>query len=131
MKVLVVDDDLANRTILEAYLRKMDAAVHLAAGGQEAVDAFTRALDEQSPFHLVCMDIMMPGMDGQEALQRIRQIESERGVQPGKEVKALVITCLGDQKNVCQAFFRGQATCYLTKPVTREAFVQAIESIVG
>lgn len=129
MKVLVVDDDHANRTILQAYLEKLDAGVHLAADGQEAVDAFTRALDEQEPFDLICMDIMMPGMNGQEALQRIRQIETERGVAPGQEAKALMITCLGDQKNVCQAFFHGHATHYLTKPVSKEAFFEAIQCI--
>lgn len=129
MKVLIVDDDHANRTILEAYLRKKAETIHTAADGREAVQAYVRALEQGEPYQLVCMDIMMPGMDGQEALKRIRQAEAERGVPPGQEVKVLMITCLGDQKNVCQAFFQGQATCYLTKPVDKDAFWQAIESV--
>lgn len=129
MKILIVDDDPGNRTILEAYLRDRAEVIHSAANGHEAVQAFTSALDEKAPYSLVCMDIMMPGMDGQEALQSIRRIERERGVPPGMEVKALMISCLGDQKNVCQAFFHGQATSYLTKPVTRDALHKALEEI--
>lgn len=129
MKVLVVDDDSANRTILKAYLRDKAETVDTAANGREAVEAFIRALDQGASYNLVCMDIMMPGMDGHEALKRIRQIENERRVAPGQEIKALVITCLEDQKNVCQAFFHGQATCYLTKPLNKEDFRQALASI--
>lgn len=48
--------------------------------GREAVTAFTEALDAGEPFDLICLDVMMPEMDGHTALASIRRIESEHGI---------------------------------------------------
>lgn len=72
---------------------------------------------------------MMPVMDGHEALRRIRGIEKERRIEPGKEVRVIVVSSLEDQKNVCQAFFKGLASVYVTKPVNRESIQTALRSL--
>ena len=80
MKCLIVEDDFAARRLLQRYLsshRDCDIAVD----GNEAVEAFRQATDEKEPYDLICLDIMMPNMNGHEALKAIRQIESEHGKQ--------------------------------------------------
>ncbi|WP_028571217.1 response regulator [Desulfonatronum lacustre] len=129
MKVLIVDDDLANRVVMQTFMREKASHINMAANGEEAVQAFAMALDDQDPYTLILMDIMMPVMDGHEALKAIRKVEKDRGVPPGSEVKVIMVSCLEDQKNVCQAFFHGMATCYLTKPLSKEGLDTALGSI--
>ena len=129
MKVLIVDDDLANRMVMQSFMREKASRISMAANGEEAIQAFSTALDEQDPYTLILMDIMMPVMDGHEALKTIRNLEKDHGVPLGSEVKVIMVSCLEDQKNVCQAFFHGMATCYLTKPLSREGLETALGSI--
>jgi two-component system, chemotaxis family, chemotaxis protein CheY len=59
---------------------------------------------------------MMPEMDGYEALEKIRGLESAWGIQPSRGVKVLVTTALDRVRNVAQAF-RGLCDAYLVKPI--------------
>ena len=86
MRVLVVEDDFTSRKILQKILGPY-GEVDIAVNGLEAVEAFTQSLNDAKPYDLVCMDIMMPEMDGQTALKRIRALEKERGVAPSGEAK--------------------------------------------
>lgn len=128
MKSLVVDDELVSRSKLQNIMQNFGHC-DAVENGDQAVLAVIKALNEKEPYHVILMDIMMPVMDGHEALKRIRAIEKERCVEPGKEARVIVISSLEDQKNVCQAFFRGMATSYLTKPVNKESVVEALKNI--
>ena len=79
MKFLIVDDDPACREFLVAVLLPYGSC-DLAFDGAEAIDAFRLALDDGEPYDLICLDIMMPGVDGHKALDGIRSIEHERGI---------------------------------------------------
>ena len=68
-RILVVDDNHTNRTIVSTYLIKRSARVSTAAGGEEAIQLLREANAAGDPFHLALLDMMMPGMDG-EALGR-------------------------------------------------------------
>lgn len=63
---------------------------------------------------------MLPKMDGQQALKKIRAIEKESGVELADEVKVIMTSALEDPKNVMEAYFQGGATTYLVKPITKE-----------
>ena len=93
--------------------------VDVVVDGQEAVHAFSLALDESRPYELVMLDIMMPRMDGHEALRLIRGEEKSRGVLPASEVPIVMTTVLEDPKNVIEAYFKGGATAYIVKPIDR------------
>jgi CheY-like chemotaxis protein len=72
---------------------------------------------EGRPFDLICLDIMMPKLDGQTVLKEIRALEAEHSVASGKEAKIIMTTGLNDQRNVVEANPRCDA--YLTKPIDR------------
>ena len=127
MKTLIVEDDFISRRIMKELLAPLGDCV-LAVDGAEALEAFRMALDENRPYDLVCMDIMMPNMDGHEALERIRGLERERGIQGALEAKIIMTTALDDPKNVVEAFYRGGATSYVVKPVTRQRLMTEIRS---
>ena len=72
MRFLVVDDDFETRHLMQKLLRPF-GDVDVATDGEEGVEAFSRALKAGEPFALVTMDILMPNIDGQQALREIRQ----------------------------------------------------------
>lgn len=115
MKALVVEDDFTSRLIVQEILRA-HGDIHFAADGKEALEAVALSLDEDDPYDLICMDIMMPEMDGQEALEQIRALEKKRGLSLERQPKVVMITALGDMKNVIKSY-NNLCDGYLTKPI--------------
>ncbi len=119
MRILVAEDDFGSRRMMQKLLAPY-GEVDVVVDGEEAVEAFRLAWEESKPYDLVFMDIMMPKMDGQEALKRLRSYEREVGVKPSDEVKVVMTSVLEDPKNVIEAYYDGAATSYLVKPLDRE-----------
>ncbi len=119
MRILIAEDDFASRRMMQKLLEPWGQS-DVAVDGQEAIDAFELAWAERSPYELIFMDIMMPKVDGQEALKAIRKSESERGVPPAREVRVVMTSVLEDPRNVVEAFGKGGATAYLVKPISRD-----------
>ncbi len=119
MRILVVDDEPYNRMLLQQMLKPVGEC-DLAIDGREAVEAFMMALDEGQPYDLILLDIMMPEMNGQDALKSIRAYEQEQGVAGGNETVIFMTTALDTETQVVEAFFKGRCTDYLTKPIQRE-----------
>ena len=69
-----------------------------------------------------------PRLDGQAALESIRQNESRRGVKPAREVKVIMTTALGDVRSVMGAYKQG-ATAYITKPIDPQKLLETIRSL--
>ena len=63
MKALVVEDDFTSRLIMQEMLLGY-GSVHIAVNGREALDAFMVAFEKGAPYDLICLDIMMPELDG-------------------------------------------------------------------
>lgn len=128
MKVLIVEDDFTSRKLMQTILSP-HGECDIAVNGKEAVDAFKAALDMGQPYDLICMDIMMPEMDGQEALKKIRIIEKEQGLRGNNEVKVVMTTALDDPKNVVEAYYKGGATSYIPKPIDRQLFIHLLRNL--
>lgn len=128
MRALIVDDDFYSRSMLHDMLRPY-AGCDIAVNGEEAVFAFKQALESGNPYDLVCLDLVMPEMDGQQALREIRTLEHEHGTHPTLETKVIVITMLDDKKETHDAFFLGGATSYLVKPVDHGKLLGELRSL--
>ncbi|MBU1000929.1 MAG: response regulator [Proteobacteria bacterium] len=128
MRFLVVEDDFTSRKLLQRILSPY-GDVDVAVNGQEAVDAYKASLENEYPYDLICMDIMMPEMDGQEALKKIRQLEKAQGIPSAEESKIIMTTALDDPKNVVEAYYKGGATSYVPKPIDRQLFLQLLKNI--
>ena len=115
MKILIAEDDLTSRLLLQALIKKY-GDVDVAVNGREAVEAFRIAQEAGDPYDLVCMDIMMPELDGQQALDQIRKMEEAQDITSFDGAKILMTTAQSDLKNVMKAF-RNLCDGYLTKPV--------------
>ncbi|MBF0480578.1 MAG: response regulator [Desulfovibrionaceae bacterium] len=126
MRALIVEDDPVSRKHLEFILAPY-AACETAEDGAAAVKAYHDALKKRKPFHLICMDILLPGMDGHQALEQIRQIEAKRGLPPGKCAKAFMVSAHNEPKNVSRSFFQGQALTFISKPYTEEEIVEELK----
>jgi two-component system chemotaxis response regulator CheY len=128
MRVLIVDDDFYSRVMLHDMLRPV-AECHIAVNGEEAVGAFKKALEDGRPYDLVCMDLVMPEMDGQQALQEMRGYEDDLGLSDVQRCKVVVISMLEDSRETNDAFFLGGADCFLVKPIEEERFMAELRAL--
>ena len=128
MRTLIVEDDFIARRILKDILSPYGDC-DIAIDGDEAIQAFRLAHEDNKPYDLICMDIMMPEIDGQEALRRIREIEKDTGIRPSGEVKVIMTTALSDPKNVVAAFYKGGATSYIVKPINKQKLLEEVRNL--
>ena len=126
MRALIAEDEFLGRKVLAAFLNAL-FEVDLAVNGKEAVLAFLLAHEEGRPYDLILMDIMMPEMDGIQALTVIRAREQEMPSHP--HVKVLMTTALDDPKNVVEAYYKGGATSYVPKPIDKHMLLHLIKTL--
>jgi two-component system chemotaxis response regulator CheY len=122
MRTLVVEDDFSSRLLLHTFLSRYGEC-HIAVNGREAIQAFRTSREQARQYDLICLDIMMPEVDGLEALRTIRDLEQEAGILPGGGVKIIMTTALDDSKHIFKAF-NGLCDAYLTKPVELARLLQ-------
>jgi two-component system, chemotaxis family, chemotaxis protein CheY len=115
LKLLLAEDDFASRLLLQTYLSKFGEC-HVAVNGAEAVQAFRMKLERGERYDLICMDIMMPEMDGREAVRQIRALEEEHGILSTAGVKIVMTTAVDDVKEVIRCFHE-LCDAYLVKPI--------------
>src|ERR1035437_4863999 len=126
MKTLVVEDDFTSRLILHTFLSRYGEC-HIAVNGREAVEAFGAALESGLGYSLVCMDIMMPEMDGREAVRQIRAVEEVRGSLSPHGVKTLMTTAVHEVKGVNEGF-KHLCDAYLVKPINLSDLLKELKS---
>ena len=127
MRILITEDDFISRHLL-CHLLASWGTCDQAANGAEAVEAFSRALDEKRPYDVVLLDIMMPVMDGQAALTEIRRLEESRNIWGLAAVKVIMTTALDDRKTVLTAF-RHQCELFLVKPIDEKILYQQMRGL--
>lgn len=125
MRVLIADDDFISRRLMQRHLEKY-ATCDLASNGSEAVEAFRLALKEDEPYDLICLDIMMPKLDGKEVLGKIRIMENKKGIENPDGVKIIMTTSISDRESVI-ALKALQCDAYLVKPVSKDRLLQEVK----
>ncbi len=127
-RILVVDDDRPALLYVSALLGAY-SDVACAGNGSDAVARFTSALEQGEPFDAVVMDIMMPGMDGMEAVRRMRGMEAERGIAEESRTRVIMLSCLHDQEHLLAAQYEAGADAYLTKPAEPSAILEILSNL--
>lgn len=127
MRFLIVDDELTNRKLLHTMLEDT-AQCDIAVNGKEAIEYFELAMQEKDFYDVIFLDIKMPIMDGHETLQRIREVEEKNNIYVGDGVKIVMVTALGDKKNILAAFHEG-CEYYLVKPFQQKKLFELLEEM--
>ena len=126
MKTLVADDELTSRTLLQEVLAPY-GEVQVCADGAEAVRACQNALIRGSHYDLICLDIMMPNMDGLEALEHIRAAEQRRRWNGVRPARVIITTCKDDAEVVSEAFHE-HCDAYFVKPIDPASLLERIKA---
>jgi len=127
MRILIAEDDPTSRIFMQKFLSKYGEC-DIVVDGVETIDAFFVALKEERPYDLVCLDIMMPRVDGIKALKTIRDLEKQNGVLKENQVKAIMTTALNDKQTVTSAY---EAGCegYAWKPINIDKFIEVMRKL--
>jgi two-component system chemotaxis response regulator CheY len=127
MRTLIVEDDFTSRILLQSFLSQYGEC-HIAVNGLEALAAFRSAQKAGQPYDLICMDIMMPEMDGQTAVREIRAIEEAGGTLSTSGAKIIMTTAVDDVKNVMQSF-SSLCDAYVFKPIDTQKLLGHIREL--
>lgn len=127
MRILIAEDDLISRKFLAKFLSQYGEC-DVTVDGLEALDAYLLALKDKQPYDLICLDIMMPKVDGVKALKTIRDIEKQNGVKEEDRVKVIMITALAETQYVQRSFEIG-CEAYAAKPIDTEKLVEVLKKL--
>lgn len=125
LKILIAEDDMISRKVIWKVLEEYGEC-DLVVNGIEAIDAHMMALKDEEPYDLICLDIMMPRIDGVKALKTIRDLEIQYRVE--KPSKIIMITALDEREVVDDAFNKG-ADAYATKPLDIDKLIEAMRNL--
>ena len=125
MKILIAEDDWVSRKFLHEFLKNYGIC-DLTVDGMEVVDAFIQAWEDGEPYELICLDIMMPKIDGLKALKAIRDIETQKGIRDDERVNIIMVSALSDTNNVFKAFATG-CEAYITKPIDTKKLIDIMK----
>lgn len=124
MRFLIADDDEASRQLVLRIASKYGEC-DMAVNGIEAVDAFIGGLDQQNPYDLIFLDIMMPIYEGTKVLKSIRNIESKRKIIKNKRIRVFITSALYNKQQVEEMELLGIDE-YFRKPFDVELLQQKI-----
>ena len=124
MRILIAEDDFASRKFLYKFLSSYGEC-DMTIDGSETLEAFSLAYEEGVPYELVCLDIMMPKMDGIKVLKAIREVEQGLGISEKERVKIIMTTALNDVKNVYDSFETG-CQAYASKPINTHKLIEVM-----
>lgn len=127
MKILIAEDDMVSRKFLFKFLSQYGEC-DVVVDGMEALDAYLISVKENEPYDVICLDIMMPKVDGVKVLKAIKDFEKQRGVLEERKVKIIMITALDDTEYVHKAFEIG-CEAYAAKPIDTDKLVEVMKNL--
>jgi PAS domain S-box-containing protein len=124
-KILVVDDNLTNRTLLGLLLTKWQVKHTLVDSGKKALESLTKAFENGSPYNIAILDMQMPEMDGFQLAMRIKE---DSRLFPNTRLMMLTSQGQrGDAEKLKEAGFNG----YLNKPIDQSILYNTLMTIAG
>ncbi|OYP28424.1 response regulator [Rhodopirellula sp. MGV] len=117
-RILIADDNVANRELLEAYLAEIDCEIETSIDGQDTLDKVASFQPD-----LVLLDVMMPKLSGFEVCKKVKDnAETSR-------VMILMVTALNELGDIERAVAAGTDD-FLTKPVQRMHLLKRVENML-
>lgn len=127
MKILIAEDDFINRRFLFKFFSQYGDC-DMVVNGEEAVSAFMFSIEEDEPYDLICLDIMMPKLDGLKSLKMINSIEKDKRINKEELSRKFVITALDNVKDVQKAFELG-CEVYVAKPINTAKLIEVMRKL--
>ncbi len=127
VRFLIVDDNLPNRELLRDILEP-HGDCEIAVDGEDAINAFRTALKDGVPFDAVCLDIMMPGIDGHVTLEAIRCIEHGYKIYGSSGAKVIMTTAAKEDRHHVRAFKTG-CQAYVHKPIDETRLIEELHRL--
>ncbi|MEL6105646.1 MAG: response regulator [Planctomycetota bacterium] len=118
-KILIADDNVANRELLEAYLVEVDCEIETSVDGQDTLDKV-----ESFQPDVVLLDVMMPKLSGFEVCEKIRENEATRGIM------ILMVTALNELGDIERAVAAG-TNDFLAKPIKKIELLKRVENMLS
>ena len=124
MKVLVLDDNATNRTILQKMMRNFGCRADIVAEGKVALEMLELAVVDEAPYDLVLLDMQMPGMSGLDVAQQVRSVAAI------SETPLLLLTSLGYKADDPDLRRLGFSAC-LHKPIKQSQLFDTINGLIN
>ena len=127
MRILIAEDDRVSRTFLTQFMSQYGDC-DVAVDGMEALDHVMDSLKRKEPYDLLCLDIMMPKVDGLKVLKVIRALEEQREIRKRDHLRIIMMTAITDVEHVDEAFRLG-CDAYAPKPVDTDQVLEVMKSL--
>jgi two-component system sensor histidine kinase/response regulator len=124
MRILGVDDNATNRTILTKTVEGFGCRVDTVATGSKAIELLRNAHRDGDPYKVVLLDMQMPGMDGEQTARAIKGDPSIR------DAHIVVLTSIGLRGDTAHMEALG-CSGYLLKPVRQNLLYEALIAVIG
>jgi two-component system chemotaxis response regulator CheY len=122
LRFLIVEDDPIYQKMLEAFLESYGIST-MVENGENAITFFEAALNEGTPYNMVCLDIKLPGIDGLRVLSKMRVMEA--GAKLPEKTKIMILTASEETAYMMEAF-SNEADAYLKKPIQRGDLIEQL-----
>ncbi len=123
-RILGVDDNQTNRTVLSRMIEGFGCRIDTVAGGGKALELLHTAQRSGDPYQVILLDMQMPGMDGE---QTARAIKSDPLI---KDIKIIILSSMGQRGDALRLEALG-CSGYLLKPVKQQMLYDALVAILG
>ena len=127
MKILIAEDDRLSRSFLEECMKDYGTC-DSAVDGMAALDCYLDSLKNKAPYDLLCLDIMMPKVDGLKVLTVIRNLERQHQVPADKHLKIIMMTAVAEIGYIDRAFQLG-CDAYASKPLDIDKIREVMQSL--
>lgn len=127
MKILIIDDDQTSANLLLSFLKEQGEC-SVAVNGVEGLDSIKTKMEAGKPFDLICLDIMMPEIDGHETLRTIREFEDSTYNVAGKKAKIIMTSARDDMETIMKSF-RELCDGYLVKPLRKKDILLKMKEV--
>lgn len=127
MRILIAEDDFVSRKFIFKFMSQFGDC-DVTVDGMEAIEVFLMSLEEGQYYDLVCLDIMMPEVDGLKALKTMRKLEEERNIPETSRAKVIMTTALNSTEEVFDSFGSG-SEAYAVKPIDTEKLTDVMRKL--